>query len=225
MKRATIGTLVALATLLFAGTPAQASASSAAQKAVRKAVQNRYDAPKSIAVRCHHRVCEVAFRQASSTCTDPHVRVTKKRHVHGLHPRCTDDSAPGGSGETAPPPPATDVTPPPAQGDAAPSTTGPPPLPTGPPLPPPSGGSRGVLAHTSGSNSYEWSGWTNAFQWDAYPGYWFAEAVWHDQRDCEPYYADFRGVFYWDGSQWQGWYGYWKNWWFGDTYATDPCIS
>jgi hypothetical protein len=223
MKYWGMGMLVALATLLLAGAPAEASASTAAQRAVRQAVENRY-APASIAVRCHHRVCEVAFRQGSTTCMDTHVRVTRKRHVRGLNPRCTVNSAPAASGDTAPPPPpATDVVaPPPAQGDAAPATSGPPALPGGPPPPPPARAAGSSLAHTS-SNGWEWAGWESPFQWSDYPGYWFAVAVWHDQRACEPYYADYRGVYYYDGSQWQFWYGFWQNWWFGDTYSTDPC--
>lgn len=222
MRRA-IGMLVVPVLLLCAAAPAQAISSATAKKVVRKAVKKRYDAPKSIAVPCRRGSCNVAFRQQLSTCSDAHVRVTRKRRVHGLSPRCADDPAPGGSGGATPPPvPDTPGTPGTPGTGSPPPTTGPPPPPTGPPPPPPSAGQAG-LAHTSGSNSFEWWGWTAAYQWNAYPGYWFVDAVWHDQRDCEVYYADYHGVYFWDGSQWQFWYGYWLNWWFGDVYTTDPC--
>lgn len=227
--RKAIGTLMALVALGCLAAPAQAMSSAAAKKAVRKAVERRYDAPTSIAVRCRRQLCKVAFRRHASVCRDARVRVTAKGRVRALNPSCTADPAPGGSGETSAPPPATSSIPAPAQSGAPaqapagtpPTTAGPPPPPIGPPPPP--AGRRG-LAHTS-SDSYEWWGWTNAYQWDAYPGYWFVDAVWHDLRNCEPYYADYHGVYFWDGSRWQSWYGYWKNWWFGDVYTTDPCSS
>jgi hypothetical protein len=220
--RRVMGMLITLGVLLCAAAPAQAISSATARKAVRKAVKTRYDAPSAIAVRCRRASCNVAFRQALSTCKDAHVHVTRTRRVHGLSPRCTDDPAPEGN-VTPPPAPDTPGTgsPPGAPGmGSPPPTNGPPPPPGGPP-PPPSA-SLGALAHASDAG-YVWWGWTDPYQWNAYPGYWFAEAVWHDQRSCEVYYADYHGVYFWNGSQYQFWYGFWKNWWFGDVYMTDPC--